>query len=311
MARNPRSPDDRREGASRSRHRGQEPSHSDADQQQPAGRTRPDAPDSWRSLMSTDYDYPEEIDELNGRDRRRAKKSWRRDDHARRMAWLRDQRQAEPTSPAVIVAAVVVLAILILGLGGGLPRLLGGKSTNDGAPIGVLTPGRTVVLPTAPSNTLPAEPTPSATTTELTTPPPQTQRASAESTALATDVVGAWARAFYTRDPSAETYAALVAKCAKYMTKEVASSFSSAGDPTYDALKKDGGKSTVIAWPVSAPPANAEAPVDTPTRITRFVKVTIDVTGKHAQRFDVPLLVTLVNQNGQWVISEVSGGTGP
>jgi hypothetical protein len=261
--------------------------------------------------MSTDYDYPEQIDELDGRNRRRAKKSWRRDDHAQRMAWLRDRRGAEPTSPAVIVVAIVVLAILILGVGGGLPRLLGGKGSDDGAPISVLTPGRSVVLPTAPSNTQPGQPTLSPTTTELTTPPPQTQRPSAESTAVATDVVGAWARAFYTRNPSAETYAALVAKCAKYMTQEVASSFSSAGDPTYDALKKDGGKSTVIAWPVSAPPANAEAPVDTPARITRFVKVTIDVTGKHPQRFDVPLLVTLVNQNGKWLISEVSGGTGP
>jgi hypothetical protein len=128
---------------------------------------------------------------------------------------------------------------------------------------------------------------------------------------LANDVVGAWAHAFYTRDPGTETYAALVAKSSKYMTDEVASSFTSAGDPTYDALKADGGKSTVIAAPVSTPPPNAEAPVDTPSRITRFVKVTINVTGKHAQRFDVPLLVTLISQNNQWVISDVSGGTGP
>ncbi|MEV5963595.1 hypothetical protein AB0L70_17630 [Kribbella sp. NPDC051952] len=261
--------------------------------------------------MSTDYEYPEEIDDLSGRQRRRAKKNWRRDDHAQRMAWLRNQRQAEPVSPAVIVMLVVVLAIVILGLGGGLPRLFGGKSGDEGAPISLLTPGRSVVLPTAPSNTSSSQPTTSSTTTALTTPPPETQRPSAEATALATDVVGAWSRAFYTRDPSAETYGALVAKSAKYMTEEVASSFTAAGDPTYDALKNDGGKSTVIAAPVSAPPANAEAPVDTPGRITRFVKVTIDVTGKHAQRFDVPLLITLVNQSNQWVISEVSGGTGP
>ncbi len=261
--------------------------------------------------MSTDYDYPEELDELNGRDRRKAKKNWRRDDHAQRMAWLRNQRQAEPTSPAVIVALVVLLAIVILGLGGGLPRLLGGESSDDGAPVGLLTPGRTVALPTPPPNTQPSEENSQPATPTLTTPPPQTQRPSAESTAQATDVVGAWARAFYTRNPAAETYSALVAKCAKYMTPEIASSFTAAGDPTYDALKKDGGKSTVISWPVSSPPSNAEAPVDTPARITRFVKVTIDVTGKNAQRFDVPLLVTLVNQNATWVISDVSGGTGP
>ena len=227
------------------------------------------------------------------------------------MAWLRNQRQAEPTSPAVIVGLVVLLAIVILALGGGLPRLLGGESSDDGAPVGLLTPGRTVPLPTAPSNTQPSEESSQAATPTLTTPPPQTQRPSAESTAQATDVVGAWARAFYTRNPAAESYSALVAKCAKYMTPEIAASFTAAGDPTYEALKKDGGKSTVISWPVSAPPANADAPVDTPARITRFVKVTIDVTGKNAQRFDVPLLVTLVNQKPQWVISDVSGGTGP
>jgi hypothetical protein len=311
MARKHRTTDDRREGAGRAtRRRGSDTERAESEYDE-RGRPRPQTPDGWRSLMSTDYDYPEEVDELSGRERRRAKKNWRRDDHAQRMAWLRSQRQAEPTSPAVIVALVVLLAIVILGLGGGLPRLLGGKGSDDGAPIGLLTPGRSVVLPTAPSNSQPGDETSAVATPTLTTPPPQTQRPSAESTALATDVVGAWARAFYTRDPAAESYAALVSRCAKYMTQEVAASFTSAGDPTYDALKNDGGKSTVISAPVGAPRANADAPVDTPGRITRFVKVTIDVTGKHAQRFDVPLLVTLVNQNGQWVISEVSGGTGP
>jgi hypothetical protein len=312
MARKHRSTEDRREGAGRaSRRRERENARPDAEYDERADRRRPDAPDSWRSVMSTDYDYPEELDELNGRDRRRAKKNWRRDDHAQRMAWLRNQRQAEPTSPAVIVGLVVLLAIVILGLGGGLPRLLGGESSDDGAPVGLLTPGREVVLPTPPPNTQPGEENSQPATPTLTTPPPQTQRPSAESTALATDVVGAWARAFYTRNPAVESYSALVAKSAKYMTPEIASSFTAAGDPTYDALKKDGGKSTVISWPVSSPPANAEAPVDTPARITRFVKVTIDVTGKNAQRFDVPLLVTLVNQNATWVIGDVSGGTGP
>jgi hypothetical protein len=307
MARKSHSPQDRREGAGQSRHRAPEPRDADADLRD--GRRRPDAPDGWRSLISNDYDYPDELDDLSGRERRRAKKNWRRDDHVQRMAWLRNQRQAEPASPVAIVVLVVVVAIIILGLGGGLPRLFGSKSKDDGAPVSLLTPGRSVVLPTAPS-TESNQPT-APTTSALTTPPPQSERPPANATALASGVVGGWARAFYTRDPGVETYAGLVAKCSKYMTEEVASSFTAAGDPTYDALKADGGKSTVLAAPVTAPPANAEAPVDTPSRITRFVKITIDVTGKHAQRFDVPLLVTLTNQNNQWVISDVSGGTGP
>ncbi|MFC9693183.1 hypothetical protein ACFTSF_31835 [Kribbella sp. NPDC056951] len=261
--------------------------------------------------MSADYDYPDELDELNGRERRRAKRNWRRDDHAQRMAWLRNQRQAEPTSPVFLVVMVVVVAIVILGLGGGLPRLLGGKPKDDGSPISLLTPGRTVVLPTAPPNGQTSQPTAPGPTVTLTTPPVQTQRPGAGAIASASQVVGAWAKAFYTRDPGAESYAALVAKCAKYMTSEVASSFTAAGDPTYDALKTDGGRSTVLAALVTAPPLNAEAPVDTPDRITRFVKVTIDVTGKNAQRFDVPLLITLTPQNSQWLVSDVSGGSGP
>lgn len=310
MARRRRDTPDRREG-SNNRDRSNKGEGPTDDYDRMSDRPRPQAPEGWRSLMSTDYEYPDDLDELDVRSRRRAKKSWRRDDHAQRMDWLRSQRQAEPTSPIVVVVVVVLLAIVILGLGGGLPRILGGDDSSDKKPVGLLTPGGSVVLPTAPATSGSATDVPiDGPSTVLTTPVPQTNRPGTGVTAKASEVVGAWAREFYTRDPAAETYAALVAKCAKYMTPEVATSFSSAGDSTYEALKNDGGKSTVLAAPVSSPMPDA-APVDTPTRITRFVKVTIDVTGKGAQRFDVPLLVTVVSQNDQWLISDVSGGTGP
>jgi hypothetical protein len=258
-------------------------------------------------MLSSDYEYPDEFDDLGARERRRAKKNWRRDDHAQRTEWLRSQRQAEPTSPAVILVLVAVVAIVILGLGGGLPRILGGDDPDGEKPVGLLTPARPVVLPTTPQSGVTSQPV---LTPTLTTPPPETERPSAEATALAADVVGAWARTFYTRDPAAETYASLITKASKYMTSEVAASFAAAGDSTYDALKTDGGRSTVLAAPVSSPRAGT-APTDTPSRITRFVKVTIDVTGKRPQRFDVPLLVTVVDEDGKWLVSEVSGGTGP
>lgn len=307
MARRDRSTEGRREGSGLNRRskKSKDFDHFTDDVDQ---RPQPPEPDGWRSLLSTDYDYPEEIDELDGRQRRRAKKNWRRDDHAQRMAWLRTQRQTEPTSPAVVVVLVVVVVIVILGLGGGLPGILGDDDAGGESPVGLLTPARPVVLPTAPASGEPSE-RPSSIPT-LTTPPPETERPSANVTLLATNLVGAWARAFYTRDPSTETYSALVSRCAEYMTPEVAASFTAAGDSTYEALRTDGGKSTVLAAPVSAPRGDT-APVDTPSRITRFVNITIDVTGKRAQKFDVPLLVTVVNQDGRWLIGEVSGGTGP
>jgi hypothetical protein len=52
------------------------------------------------------------MDELSRRDRRHAKKEWRKDDHAQRMAWLREQRQAEPVSPVSILVVVILLGII-------------------------------------------------------------------------------------------------------------------------------------------------------------------------------------------------------
>ena len=39
--------------------------------------------------------------------------------------------------------------------------------------------------------------------------------------------------------------------------------------------------------------------------------VVIDITGTKPQRITVPLLVTVVQENNKWVISDVDGGTGP
>jgi hypothetical protein len=281
----------------------------DRDSGQPGQRPLPPEPDSWRSVINNDYDYPEELDDLNRRERRRAKKTWRRDDHAARMAWLRSQRQAEPVSPAAIVVLVVIVMVVILGLGGGLPKILGGGD-DDKQPVGLLTPASSVPLPTAPGTSSTSESElPSATPTQS-TPPPETHRPPPTAITGAVKLIETWARVFYTRDPAAESYSQLINKTAEYVTPGLGASFAAAGDSTYDALKASNGRSTVVAAVVSVPRADV-APVDTDTRVTRLLKVTIQTTGTKPQRFDVPLLVTVVAQDGKWLISEVSGGTGP
>ncbi len=273
-------------------------------------RPRPEAPANWRDVIRTDYSYPDELDDLRRRDRRHAKKSWRRDDHAERMAWLRQQRQSEPTSPVTVIVAVIILAIVVLGLGGGLPRLLGGDEP-AGKEVGLLTPSlppeqvgsSAEPTPTAPATTL-------APTSSISTPPVLTERPSALATAAAADVITKWARMFYTRDPGAETYTDLVNKTGEFITGEVGDSLVAAGDTTYDALKSDGGKSTVATVAVTLPMPDS-APVDTPTRISRLVTVTIDITGKHPDRIVLPLVVTLVPEGNVWVISDLNGGSGP
>lgn len=280
-----------------------------SDQRRPE-RPHPPRPAGWRDMLSPDYDYPDELERLGRRDRRKAKRDWRREDHVERMSWLRDQRRSEPASPAGLIAVVLVLAVIVLGLGGGLPRLLNGDEASGSAPV-QQSPGadESVDPTTAPEPTASASGSPPDTPLPTGSLPITTQRPAADAVEAVTQVVTSWARVFYTRTPAQETYAELVERAAQYTTDEVAASFTNAGDSTYDALATDGGSSKVASAPVTAPRPGT-APVDTPTRITRLVTITIDVTGKRAGRLVVPLLVTVGLDRDHWVISDVTGGAG-
>jgi hypothetical protein len=279
----------------------------------------PRRPQDWRDWVRADYEYPEDFDDLSRSQRRQAKRRWRRQDQAQRVAWLRDQRGAEPSSPGGLVVAIVFLVIVVIGFGAALPRLLHGDS-GDRPSIGLLTPapnpppgastgpGGPVSETSGPGPTGSASPSsqPSSAPTSL---PVTSNRASAAQVSAASTVVGAWAKVFYTRNPAIETYEQLVAKAGRYTTDAVSASFTSAGDSTYEALRTSQGTSRVIEAPVTAP-RKGTAPVDTPSRITRLVSVKVQVTGSKPATLTVPLLVTVVPQDGDWVISDVNGGAG-
>ncbi|WP_371401108.1 hypothetical protein OHA10_24460 [Kribbella sp. NBC_00662] len=271
------------------------------------GQDGPERPESWRDLVRTDYEYPSDFDELGRRERRRAKKDWRREDQGQRMAWLRDQRRAEPVSPLSVLVIVLLLAVIILGLGGGLPKILGRGEPKE-QPIGLLTPAGPLPLPTGAES---ASPAPSSVPQPAdTTPPPVTVRPNPTATLSADDVVGKWARQFYTRNPANRAYADFVNDAAQYMTDDLAAGFIAQGDSTYEALKAQKGTSKVVSANVAAPKPGT-APVDTPGRISRSLTVVIDISGTKPARITVPLMITLVMQEGSWVISDVDGGTGP
>jgi hypothetical protein len=206
------------------------------------------------------------------------------------------------------VVVIVLLAVLVLGIGGGLPRLLNRGSEEQG-PIGVLTPGGAgteVPQPTGGAQNTASPSSPQS----LTTPPIQTQRPGAAQTASADESAKKWANSFYARTPQNETYEQLVGRAAEFTTSELAASFTAAGDTTYDALRTSGGSSRVVAVAVNAPRPDT-APVDTPTRITRLVTVTVATTGQNASQFEIPLLVTVIPEGGRWLVAAVDGGTGP
>ncbi|WP_133999701.1 hypothetical protein [Kribbella sp. VKM Ac-2566] len=207
-----------------------------------------------------------------------------------------------------MIAVVVLLAVIVLGVGGGLPRLFGQKS-EDQDPVGLLTPGASSVSESGASQPSVSEVTGS-TAEPLTTPPPQTERPGAAATTAADTTARSWANLFYKRTPATETYEQLVDRASQFTTPELATSFASAGDATYDALRSSGGTSKVLSVTVTAPRPDT-APTDTPTRITRLVTVKVQTTGKDAATFDVPLLVTLFREDDRWLVGSIDGGTGP
>jgi hypothetical protein len=283
--------------------------HRAGKQQDDARRESPEAPESWRDLVKPGYDYPDDFDDMGRGERRRAKKTWRREDQGQRMAWLRDQRRAEPMSPVGIVVVVLLFAVVILGLGGGLPKLLGRGDNNQQQPVGLLTPADPLPLPTGSA----ASGSPSGSSTVVpseTTPPPATLRPNPAATLSANDVVGKWARQFYTRNPATRSYSDFVNDAAQYMTDDLAAGYIAQGDSTYEALKTQNGTSKVVSAVVTAPKPGT-APTDTDDRISRFVPIVVDISGSKPARITVPLLITLVMEDGRWVISDVDGGTGP
>jgi hypothetical protein len=257
---------------------------------------RPEDDDPWISGSS-----PEEDGHRSRRDRRR-------DDLARQRATLRDRRTSEPASPVGVIVVILLLAVLVLGIGGGLPRLLH-RGSEDQGPVGLLTPGGSgTEAPQTPGSPV-SSGTPGA-TQSLSAPPIQTQRPGAVETASADATAKNWATLFYTRAPANETYGQLVGRAAEFTTSDLESSFSSTGDATYDALKASGGTSKAMSVTVGAPRPDT-APVDTPTRITRLVTITVATTGKDASQFEIPLLLTMIPEAGRWLVSAVDGGTGP
>lgn len=251
-------------------------------------------------------ELPDPDPTADGKTEKLSRRERRREDAARQRQELRDRRRNEPASPVGVIAVIVLLAIIVLGVGGGLPRLFGQKS--DQGPVGLLTPtvpeasqpgggqqsgGGTVTSPDA-----------------LTTPPPETERPGAEATAAADTTARTWANLFYKRTPATETYEQLVDRATQFTTPELATSFASAGDPTYEALRTSGGTSKVLSVAVASPRENT-APTDTPTRITRLVTVKVQTTGKDPGTFSVPLLVTVVRDDARWLVGSVDGGTGP
>ncbi|MEV8372543.1 hypothetical protein AB0P21_07380 [Kribbella sp. NPDC056861] len=203
----------------------------------------------------------------------------------------------------------MLLAVLVLGIGGGLPKLLNRDGEKAQGPVGLLTPSGQGTEAPVPSSGPQSSDTPGS-TQSVTALPLQSQRPGAEQTTSADTTAKNWANLFYARTPLSETYEQLVGRAAEFTTSELASSFSTAGDATYDALRTSEGTSKVVSVKVAAPRPDT-APVDTPTRITRLVTVTVATTGKDATQFEVPLLLTVIPEGDRWLISVVNGGTGP
>lgn len=266
---------------------------------------KPDPPSDWRNLLSNDYDYPDELEEIeSGRARRRGKRRWRKADKAARAEWMRDQRRdQEPVSPGAVLAAVTVVLLVLGSIGYVVPKWLNddsGTGGNEGEGVTILKPTEGALAPTSTTSTT------SGPSSAATTPPAATRLNPAQ----VNGVIQAWAQAFYTRTPATETYAQLVDRMEPYFTDDVRESLKAADDLTYEALAADGGASQVGKLSITAPPVGGGAPADTTTRVTRLLVARITITGPKPDQFYLRELVTVVPDRGTWRISAIAGQSG-
>ncbi|MGZ0153712.1 hypothetical protein ACXJJ3_42050 (plasmid) [Kribbella sp. WER1] len=268
---------------------------------------KPEPPSDWRDLTRNDYDYPEEILELDsGRERRRGKRRWRKADRAARVEWMREQRRdQEPVSPGAVLVVVVVIVLVLAGVGYVVPKWIGKDSQaggNDGGGVTILKPTEGARGPAATTSTT----SPSASGSASPTPVAPARL----NPVLVNGVIQAWAQAFYTRTPSTETYAQLVDRMEPYLTDDVRESLKADDDLTYEALAADGGASQVGKVTITVPPSGGGAPADTTTRVTRLLIARITVTGPKPDQFDLRELVTVVPDRGTWRVSAIAGESG-
>lgn len=254
-------------------------------------RSGPTSPQGWRDLLKSDYQYPQELDTLSRRQRRRGRKVWREEDRAKRLQWVREQREEEPGTAGRILVLVFALVVVVFGSAYLFGHGHGGHSvspTGDGVAVSV-----------APA---PAASPSSPAASESESPPPNLSSPAA--------VADGFSRAYLTRNPLVDhDHTSSVERASGWMTAPLVDNLTNHADPSFDVLVSRAGVATVSA--VKVEPAGTDLPGDSPLRVWRKVTITIAVAGQagHDSYTDTRVLTEeiITSGDGQWRVSRILG----
>ncbi|MFJ5099250.1 hypothetical protein [Streptomyces sp. NPDC088557] len=248
-------------------------------------------PQQFRELLRAGYDYPDDIENTPGRRRRRrARRAHRQAERARTTQWIAQERRREPIGAR---AALLVVAVL-LGVGAlarfGPAWITGGEPTAARPPA---APGAPAATGPGPDGKPPAPGTPTA-------PAPSADLSDPER------VAEQFVRHYLTRNPPQDgDHTAAVRRAEPWATAALTENLAGNNDPAFDRLVSRGGVSAVTA--VTVTPAGRQLPVDTPLRMWRTVKATVDVVGYTAYTETSTLQVELTTTGTGWQVSRLLG----
>ncbi|MGW3377413.1 hypothetical protein [Streptomyces hydrogenans] len=249
-------------------------------------------PEEWRELLKATYDYPEETDDGSRRQRRRARKAWRKTERARTTAWIAQERRREPTTARA--AFVVVAALLAVGV---LTRVgPDWLSTRADPPKATAQPNPTAApsgddKPPAPTSTSPTAAPSSADAVDLTDP-----------NAVAEQFI----RHYLTRNPPEDgDHRASVRRAAPWATPALSENLAAHEDRAFAVLVSRGGVATVRK--VTIGPTPQGLPADTPLRVWRAVTATVDVAGYTNYTDTVSLKAEITDTGRGWRVARLLG----
>ncbi|MEV4506050.1 hypothetical protein [Streptomyces klenkii] len=259
---------------------------------------KPGSAQEWRELLKARYDYPDEAKDGTIRQRRRARKAYRRRDRERRQEWIREERQKEPVTAGGALLLVVLL--LLVGLGvkwwSSGSSSAGAQSSSRPAPShSALQSASPTVAPAAPKPSTP--PSPPASLSENSTPDVR----------QAESVVDQWVRQYLTRNPPVdETHEGPVRRAAPWASSALTDNLLHHTDPAWDILVSRGGIATVTD--VKITPAGGDLPPDNPLRVWRNAAAEIKVHG-YTDYTETRTLRTevMLSGDGKWQITRVLG----
>lgn len=235
----------------------------------------------WRDFLSPRYSGPSFDEAPNRRARAKQRKLWEKEQRRGRsedfVESLQEQRREAPTSPVVMIAALVILAAIFALVTWVLPALLNGRDDQQAA-----APAVTVTEP-APETTSSAPSETRATSPAITAEDPE-------------PLAEQWLTSYLTREAASDD--AWQESVREHTTEGLMSELENTSWPDNSPFTDC---TTLKLDSLSFVDAPRNTPADTPTRWTRVANTSTVCNG---EPLEVPFVVQVVQDDGRWKIGQ-------